>query len=161
MEPELIETGRIVNTHGLKGEVKIEPWADSAEAFCSFERLFVEGAEHKVECARAQKRFVIAKLAGVDSIEDAEKLRNRVVYVPREDIELKDGEFLMSDLIGCEAVDESGAVLGRVTDILTPPGGEVLEIRGEREILVPLNGGFLLDADVEAGRVTVRLLEGM
>ncbi len=158
---ELIETGRIVNTHGLRGEVKIEPWADSPEAFCAFERLFTEGVERAVERSRVQKRFVIAKLAGVDTIEEAEKLRNRVVYVPREDIALEDGGFLLSDLIGCAAFDQDGAALGKVTDILTPPGGEVLEIRGAREILVPLNDEFLLEADVAAGRVTVRLLEGM
>ncbi len=158
---DLIETGRIVNTHGLRGEVKIEPWADSAEDFCAFRRLYVEGAERKVERARVHKNFVIAKLSGVDSIDEAERLRNRVVSVPREDIELDEGEFLLTDLIGCRALDEGGAELGKVTDVLTPPGGEVLEIRGEREILVPLNGGFLLDADVEAGTVTVRLIEGM
>lgn len=158
---ELIETGRIVNTHGLRGEVKIEPWADSPEAFCAFERLFVEGVERRVERSRVQKRFVIAKLAGIDAIEEAEKLRNRVVYVPREDIALEEGGFLLADLIGCAAFDQAGGALGKVTDILTPPGGEVLEIRGEREVLVPLNDEFLLEADVEAGRVTVRLLEGM
>ncbi len=158
---ELIETGRIVNTHGLRGEVKIEPWADSPEAFCAFRRLFVEGAERRVERARVQKRFVIAKLSGLDGIEEAEKLRSRVVYVPREDIPLEEGGFLLSDLIGCTAFDEDGTALGKVTDILTPPGGEVLEIRGAREILVPLNDEFLLEADVEAGRVQVRLLEGM
>ncbi len=158
---ELIETGKIVNTHGLRGEVKIEPWADSPEAFCAFRRLFVEGTEHKVERARVQKRFVIAKLSGIDAIEEAEKLRNRVVYVPREDIPLEEGGFLLSDLIGCAAFDQDDAALGKVTDILTPPGGEVLEIRGAREILVPLNDEFLLKADIEAGRVTVRLLEGM
>ncbi len=158
---ELIETGRIVNTHGLRGEVKIEPWADSAEAFCSFERLFLDGAERRVERARVQKRFVLAKLAGIDDIEGAEKVKNHVVYVPREDIALEEGNYLLSDLIGCKAVDEDGGTLGTVTDILTPPGGEVLEIHGEREILVPFNDRFVLDADVEGGVVTVRLLEGM
>ncbi len=161
MNMDLIETGRIVNTHGLRGEVKIEPWADSPEAFCVFRRLFLEGAEHAVERSRVQKRFVIAKLAGVDSIEDAEKLRGRVVFVPREDIALEEGGYLLTDLIGCSAFDQDGKRLGNVTDILTPPGGEVLEIRGQREILVPLNGEFLLDADVEGRTVTVRLLEGM
>lgn len=158
---DLIETGRIVNTHGLRGEVKIEPWADSAEAFCAFERLFVDGAERRVERSRVQKRFVIAKLAGIDSIEDGEKLKNRIVYVPREDLELGEDKVLLSDLVGCRALDEEGRELGQVTGILTPPGGDVLEIEGEREILVPVNGGFLLDADVEAGTVTVRLIEGM
>lgn len=158
---DLIETGKIVNTHGLRGEVKIEPWADSPEDFCGFERLFIDGAEHKVEKARVQKRFVIAKLGGIDSIEAAESVKNRVVYVDRADIELEEGGYLLTDLIGCTVRDEGDAGLGRITDILTPPGGEVLEIRGEREILVPLNGGFVVGVDTEAKVVTVRLIEGM
>ncbi len=158
---DLIETGRIVNTHGLRGEVKIEVWADSVEALCCFRRLFVDGMERKVERGRAQKGFAIVKLAGIDSIDEAERVKNHVVYVPREDIPLKDGGFLLTDLVGCRAVDENGGALGTVTDVLSLPGGEVLEIRGEREILVPLVEEFLLDADVEAGTVTVRLIEGM
>ena len=158
---DLIETGRIVNTHGLRGEVKIEPWADSVEALCGFSRLFVDGVERKVERGRAQKGFAIVKLAGIDSIDEAERVKNRVVYVPREDIALEEGGCLVADLIGCAAFDQDGKSLGKVTDILTPPGGEVLEIRGQREILVPLNGEFLLNADVEGGTVTVRLIEGM
>ena len=158
---DLIETGRIVNTHGLRGEVKIEVWADSVEVLCCFRRLFVDGVERKVERGRAQKGFAIVKLAGIDSIDEAERVKNHVVYVPREDIPLKDGGFLLTDLVGCRAVDENGGALGTVTDVLSLPGGEVLEIRGEREILVPLVEEFLLDADVEAGTVTVRLIEGM
>ncbi len=158
---DLIETGRIVNTHGLRGEVKIEVWADSAEALCSFRRLFVDGVERRVERGRAQKGFAIVKLAGIDSIDEAEKVKNRVVYVPREDIPLKEGGYLLADLVGCRAVDENGGALGTVTDVLSLPGGEVLEIHGEREILVPLVEEFLLDADTKAGTVTVRLIEGM
>lgn len=161
MKHELIETGKIINTHGLRGEVKIEPWADSAEAFCAFERLFIDGAEHRVEKARVQKRFVIAKLSGIESIDEAEKVKNRGVFVPREDLDLDGDEILLSDLVGCRAVGEDGKELGKVTGILTPPGGDVLEIEGEREILVPVNGGFLVNADIEAGVVTVRLIEGM
>ena len=158
---DLIETGRIVNTHALRGEVKIEPWADSAEAFCRFTRLFLDGEERAVERARVQKGFVIAKLAGIDTIEDAEKVKNHIVYVPREDIDLEEGGYLISDLVGLRAVDTEGAELGRITGILTPPGGEVLEIQGKREILVPLRGDFVTGVDIGSGVVTVRLIEGM
>ena len=162
MENELIETGKIINTHGLRGEVKIDPWADSPAAFTAFERLFIEGKEYKMEKARVNKRFVIAKLSGVDTIDMAESLRERIVYVPREDLDLGEDEYLLSDLIGLTAVDnETEEVLGKITDILTPPGGEVLEIRGEREILVPLNPEFVADVDIEDGKVYIDLIEGM
>ena len=158
---ELIETGKIVNTHALRGEVKIEPWADSPEAFCGFTRLFVDGAEHRVERARVQKQFVLAKLSGIDSVEAAEGLKNKTVCVPREDIPLADGAYLIGDLVGCLACGQDGAELGRITDIISLPQGEVLEIRGDREILVPLNREFVLDADLPAKRVVIRLIEGM
>ena len=158
---DLIETGKIINTHGLRGEVKIEPWADSPEAFCKFRRLWLDGTERKVQRARAQKGFVIAKLTGIDSIDEAEAQKNKVLYVPREDIAIEEGGYLVSDLIGCRAVSDSGENLGTITDILTPPGGDVIEIRGSREILVPLRGEFVTDVDIEAGTVTVRLIEGM
>ncbi len=161
MEFELIETGKIINTHALRGEVKIDPWADSAEAFCGFTRLFIDGAEHKVEHMRAQKGFVIAKLTGIDSIEAAESVKNKTVYVPRGDIELEDGGYLIGDLVGCAAFSEDGGELGKITDIITLPRGEVLEIHGAREILVPLNGEFVTDVDLEGKRVTLRLIEGM
>ena len=158
---DLIETGRIVNTHALRGEVKIEPWADSPEAFCGFRRLFLDNTERRVERARVQKGFIIAKLSGIDTIDQAEKLKNQVLYVPREDIGIRDGGYLLSDLMDMRAVSEDGVELGRVTGILTPPGGEVLEIQGAREILVPLRGPFVTDVDLEAGTVTLRLIEGM
>ncbi len=161
MEFELIETGKIINTHALRGEVKIDPWANSAEDFCGFERLFIDGAEHRVERARAQKGFVIAKLDGVNSIDEAERLKNKTVYVPREDIELPDGGYLIGDLVGCAAFSEDGEELGKVTGIITLPRGEVLEVNGAREILVPLNREFVTDVDLEGKRVTLRLIEGM
>lgn len=159
---ELIETGRIINTHGLRGDVKIEPWANSPADFCAFSRLFLDGREHSLLSARASGRFVIAHLDGIDSIDDAEAAKNKVVYVPREDIELEEGEYLLEDLVGLEALDnESGASLGRVVEILCPPGGDVLVIRGTREILVPLRPEFVKDVDVEGGKVFIALIEGM
>lgn len=158
---DLIETGKIINTHALRGEVKIDPWADSAEAFCAFKRLFIDGAEHRVERSRVQRGFVIAKLTGIDSIDAAEAVKNKTVSVPREDVALPDGGYLIGDLVGCAACDSDGADLGKITDIITLPRGEVLEIRGTREILVPLNSEFVTGVDLEGKRVTLRLIEGM
>ncbi len=159
---DLIETGMIINTHGLRGDVKIDPWADSPADFCEFERLFVEGREYRVTSARVQKRFVIAHLEGVEDIDAAEAMKNKTVYVPREDIDLEEGEYLLEDLMGLTAVDDAtGELLGRVTGILNPPGGDVLVITGAREVLVPLREEFITGVDFEAGEVRIAMIEGL
>ncbi len=158
---ELIETGKIVNTHGLRGELKVEQWSDSPEIFCTFPHFFIDNIEYIKERARVQKGFVILKLKGIDTIDSAEALKNKILFIPRSSLPLDDGACLISDLVGLRAVDESGAELGKIDGILTLPGGEVLEIHGKREILVPLVDEFVLNIDLEAGAVTLKLIEGM
>ena len=162
MDNRFIETGRIINTHGIRGHVKIEPWANSPEALAEHRTLYIGSREYKVISARVHGRFLIASLEGVEDIDSAEALKGSIVYLCRDDIKLSDGEFLIGDLIGLTAVDAAtGRDLGRVTEILSPPGGDVCVIQGQREILVPLRGGFIDEPDLEAGRVNVRLIEGM
>jgi 16S rRNA processing protein RimM len=162
MDNKLIETGKIINTHGIRGEVKIDPWANSPAELLDYETFYIDEKPYGVIKARVQKKFVIAALEGVSSIEEAEKLKNKVIYISRDEMELEDGEYLLNDLIGLEAIDnDSGKSLGKITDILTPPGGEVFEIRGEREILIPMRPEFLIDVDTDAGKVSFHLIEGM
>ena len=156
-----LEAGRIVNTHGVRGEVKIEPWTNSPEFLKGFGTLYVSGRPYGVISARVHGRFVIAKLRGVDDMNAAEDLKNEKVYIDRADAELSDGEYFISDLVGFAAVSEAGVPLGRVTEILVRPGGDILVVTGEREILVPLVPEFVVGRDMEAGVVTLRLIEGM
>lgn len=156
------ETGRIINTHALKGELKVEPWANSPEELLLYNRFFIRGIEYKTEYARVSQKFIILKLLGVNTIDDAEKLKGETLTVSRDDLYLKDGEFLIADLEHMTALDyATGVTLGSVAEILTPPGGEVLVINGEREILVPVNGGFIKNVDLIENTVTVELIEGM
>ncbi len=162
MDTRLIETGKIINTHGVRGEVKIEPWANSPTALLDYRRFFIDGREFPVERSRVNKRFVIAKLRGVDDMTAAEALRDRVLSVAREDLRLSEGEYLLADLTGLTAIDAaSGEKLGTITELLSPPGGEVAVIQGTRELLVPLRPEFVERVDFDAGTVRFRLLEGM
>ena len=99
MKKELLETGKIVSTHGLHGEVKILPWADSPEFLLEFDRVFLGKREYAVEDARVQKTCVLMKLEGIDTVEDAAKLRDQVVFISREDIELEEGAIFIQDLL--------------------------------------------------------------
>lgn len=156
-----LEAGQIVNTHGIRGEVKIVPWADSPEFLAGFSTLYLDGVPIGVRSARVHKGNVIALLEGVDSMEQAEALKTRVVSIRRSDANLPEGSFFLADLIGLKVIDESGQPLGELVDILTPSHQQVYVVRGEREILIPAVPSFVLETNPEAGYLKVRLIEGM
>lgn len=163
MQKKFLEAGQIVNTHGIKGEVKIVPWCDTPEFLCDFDTLYLEGKPVQVEQIRAHKNNVIAKLAGVDDVNAAMCLKNKIVSIDRSDVELPEGRHFIADLIGLEVRDaESGAVLGVIDDVLTPPANEVYVVKGVgREYMIPAVEEFLAETNIEGGYVRVRLIEGM
>ena len=113
MQKDFLEAGKIVNVHGLKGEVKIMPWCDSAEFLCEFERLFLNKGEEEleIEFARPVKNTAVIKFVGFETVEDAETLRNKVLYMYRDDIELSEGVYFVQDLIGLKVYDEDTGLL--------------------------------------------------
>ena len=161
MKQEFLEAGKIVNTHGVRGEVKIQPWADSAEFLRDFHTLYLDGAPVRVLRSRVHKEMLIAALEGVDTVEAAMVLKNKVVSIRRADARLPEGHFFLQDILGAKVVDEAGTELGVLADILETPRHQVYVVRGEREILIPAVPAFVLATDVDAGRITVRLIEGM
>jgi 16S rRNA processing protein RimM len=159
---QYLETGKIVNTHGLNGEVRIESWADSPEFLCGFKTLYVDGSPRKVLSARVHKTCVIALLEGVASIDDAVRLKNKTVSIDRKDALLEKGRYFISDLVGLRAIDDAtGEELGRITEILPLQAHNVYVISGRQEILIPAVPEFVRHIDIDAGAVTFRLIEGM
>lgn len=163
MQKKFLEAGQIVNTHGIRGEVKIVPWCDTPEFLCDFDVLYLDGKPVQVEQARAHKNNVIAKLAGVDDVNTAMCLKNKIVSIDRSDVELPEGRHFIADLIGLEVRDaQSGAVLGTITDVLTLPANEVYVVEGtNREYMIPAVDEFLAETNIEGGYIRVRLIEGM
>jgi 16S rRNA processing protein RimM len=159
---KLLEAGKIVNTHGIRGEVKIQPWADSPGFLAGFDVLYIDGAPVKIISARAHKSFVIAAFDGVMDIDGAIKLKNKTVFIARNDVELEEGRHFIADLIGLRAIDsDTGAELGVVADVLERPAHDVYVIKGRREILVPAVPEFVGEINVSGGYITFRLIEGM
>ena len=161
MKKEFLEAGKIVNTHGVRGEVKIQPWADSAEFLRGFHTLYLDGAPVRVLRSRVHKNMLIAALEGVDTVDAAMVLKNKILSIRREDARLPEGHFFLQDILGALVVDEAGTELGVLADVLDTPRHQVYVVRGEREILIPAVPAFILRTDTEAGRITVRLIEGM
>ena len=117
-----------------------------------------------MERARAHKNVVVLKIAGVDTVEDAVKLRNRTVYVNRDDVELAEGESFVQDLIGCVVTDiDTGAAYGEIYDVMQTGANDVYCLKDEKgtERLVPAIPSVVLERDLDAGIVKIRPLEGL
>jgi len=156
-----LEAGVIVNTHGIKGEVRILPWVDSAEFLKSFKYLYIDEKPYELLSGRVHKNFLLAELAGVSDVNAAMILKNKVVSVDKDQAKLPKGAFFLQDLMGAAVVDESNTELGKLTDVLELPAGNVYVVSGEREILIPAIPQFVLKTDIKAGIITVRLIDGM
>ena len=162
MKERYLEAGRIVNTHGVRGEVKIQPWADSADFLKGFSVFYIDGKPFSVRSSYVHKGCLIASLDGVGDMDAAEALKGSVIRIDRNDAHLEPGAYFLNDLIGLRAVEEgSGRELGTVGEILDLPGGAVLVIRGKKEILVPCVPAFVAETAPDEGFVKIRLIEGM
>ena len=163
-----LEIGKITNVHGLAGEVKVYPWCDDAAFLCSFDVLYTDkNGKHAVgiERARIQQNMVIMKLAGTNTRDQAEKLRNTILYMDRDDVELDEGCYFIQDLIGLEVHDaDSDKIWGTIRDVMQTGANDVYCIWNpaeQREYLVPAIPDVVLETNIEAGTMTIRPLEGL
>ena len=161
MKERFIEAGEIVNTHGVRGEVKILPWTDSAEFLAAFRTLYIDGRPVKVRSARVHKQTVLASLEGVEDVNAAMRLKGRRVFIDRADAKLPEGGYFIQDIIGAEVVTEDGESIGALAEAIDAPASMIYVVRGERERLIPAVPEFILKTDADAGIITVRLIEGM
>ncbi len=161
---ELIEIGKIVNIHGIKGEIKVQPWADTPEDLLYFEEIWISGVKYNVINARTQKSCVLMKIEGVDTPEDAEKLRNKVISVDKDDFELDEGIYFWEDLLGLEVRDaDTDQVYGKVTDILQTGANDVYEVTGaeDKKVYIPAIKDCDIQVDLEKGVMTLKPLKGL
>ena len=158
MKLPYIEAGEIVTTHGVRGEVKVLSWLDSPEMLCEFDRCRIEGKEYVMDTVRVQKTCNLVKLRGVDTMEDAQKLRGKTMELYREDI--SDELIFAAELVDVE-VFADGASIGRIKEVLDYPGNSVYVVQGEREYLIPAVKEFILSTDLEKNQMQVKLLKGM
>ena len=158
MKLQFLEAGQIVTTHGVRGEVKVLPWVDSPEDLLDFDRCRIARKDYEIELVRVQKTCALVKLAGVDTVEDANKLRGKTVLLFREDID--DEVIFAAELIGVE-VFENDVKIGEITEVLDYPGNSVYVVKGEKSYMIPAVKAFILNTDIDANRMDVKLLEGM
>jgi len=158
MKLQFIEAGEIVTTHGLKGEVKVLSWMDSPDVLCEFDRCRIDGREYDMESCRVQKTCNLVKLSGIDTMEDAQAMRGKIIELYREDID--DEVIFAAELIGVNVLCE-GQELGKIVDVLDYPGNSVYVVRGEHEYMIPAVKQFILSTDLESNEMQVKIIEGM
>ena len=166
MQAAYLECGKIINTHGIDGAVKLESWCDSPDILADLERVFIkEGntyTQYDVLRASVFKQFVIAKLDGVKDIDTAQALVGTVIYAAREDFELGEGDYFIADLIGLDIIDaDSGKVLGKLREVINRGASDIYVIDtpdGER--MMPAVEEFVDRVDLDSG-IYVRPIEGM
>lgn len=161
MKKQYLEVGRIVGTHGVRGEVKIQPWADEAAFLTHFKRFHLDGEPIGVRECRVHKSLVITSLEGVDDVNAAMALKEKILFIDRDDVILPEGTVFLQDILGARVVDEAGQELGVLEDVLEKPAASVFVVRGRREILIPDVPAFILKKDADAGLIVVRLIEGL
>lgn len=166
MKKEYLECGKIVSTHGVYGELKVQPWTDSPQQFTELLSLYFDRGVRKVSVQRArmQKNMILLKIEGVDTIEDAVKFRDQVLYAHRDDIALEEGEVFVQDLIGCTVRDvDTGADYGKIYDVRATGANDVYYLRDAAgvERLVPAIDDVVIQKDVENELVLIRPLEGL
>ncbi len=158
MKLPFIEAGEIVTTHGVRGEVKLLTWLDSPEDLLDFERCRIGGREYAMESVRVQKSCNLIKLAGVETMAEAQLLRGKTLELYREDI--PEGVIFAAELIGMDVIAE-GKPIGKITEVLDYPGNCVYVVQGEHEYMIPGVKEFVLSTDLEQNEMRVKLLEGM
>ncbi len=161
--------GKVVSTHGLHGEVKVYPLLDDPDRFSSFSHAVTEDGQgkridRKIERVRFFKNLVIVKLSGVDSIEEAQKLRQGALLLPREEVtELNEDQYFEADLLGMEVVSDEGEKLGILREIIHTGANDVYTVRMEdgRDVLLPAIRSCILKVEVKEQRMMVHVMEGL
>ena len=166
MPKRYLETGKIVAVQGLKGEVRVEPWCDSGEFLCEFDTLYFDKGETPLEITRSrvQKNIVIMKIKGIDTPEQAQNIRNKILYMDREDVELEEGAYFVQDLIGLEVVDnDSGEQYGKLCEVSFTGANDVYHIKDKDGTvrLIPAIPDVVIDTDITNGIMKIHVLEGL
>ena len=168
MLQQYFEIGKIVNTHGIKGDLKVIPLTDDIKRYDKLEWVYVdingELKKYIIESVKYHKQNVLLKFKGLDNINDALLLKNSFVKIPRElAIELPSNSYFICDIIGCVVLDENKKILGKVTDVIKTGSNDVYVIKSEsnKEVLIPAIKDVIMNVDIQQKIILVKLMEGL
>lgn len=166
MKKPFLEIGQIVSTQGIRGEVRVQPWCDTASFLTEFDTLYFDEGKTSVsvESGWVNKNVVVLKLQGVDTVEAARTLRNRILYMDRNDVELEEGTYFIEDLIGMTVVDaDSGKEYGKLTSVTQTGANDVYHITAKngKVTMIPAVPLIVKETDVEGERMAISPIPGL
>lgn len=165
---DLLEVGKIINTHGLRGEVKVAAWTDTPDVFEDLSTVYIknknEYAPLTVGSVKYQKNNLIVKFRELSDINEAEPLKNSVLYAERSELgELDEGVYYIADLIGVTVKKDSSEVIGKIKDVMQTGANDIYVVarKDMKDLLIPVLPDVVLSVDIEAKEAVVHLLEGL
>lgn len=168
MIKEYLEIGEIVGTHGVRGELRLNPWCDSPDFASKFKILYYDSngsCAAQIKSARPHGNIVLLTIDGIDSVEKAQKMRGKVLYMKRSDAKLPKGSYFIAELIGCTVYDADNAekIYGTLTDVSPTGANDVWHITNAegKEYLIPAIPDVCVETDVANDRVVIRPLKGI
>ena len=163
-----LEIGQIVNTFGIKGMVKIKPFTDDINRFDKLKKVYIKNKdgkkEYQIQEVKYHKNMVLMKLEGIDTVEQADLLRQSYLLVNRDDEEpLEEGVYYIVDLIGLEVYTDEGVLLGNVDDIFNTGSNDIYVVKDGKgkQILLPGIPDVIKNVDLESGKIIVHLILGL
>lgn len=157
--------GKIVNVHGIKGEVKVYPYTDDMENLTNLKSIYFDEAmtkKYKLKLCRIHKNMLIVKLEGINSVEEAERIRDTNIYIPKEEIEDED-TFYIEDLIGMDVLDLNENKIGSITYVFNTGANDVYEVEttDKQKIYLPAIKQVIKKVDVENNQMYIEMMEGL
>lgn len=165
MQKQYLEVGKIVGTHGIRGEMRVECWANSPDFLKTFKTLYLdEGKTAIAVSCRPHKNIALMTAKGVGSIEEADQLRGKILYIDRKDVKLDEGEHFVQDIIGLKVTDaDNGTVYGVVRDVLKTGSNDVYEMKADdgKLFYIPVIPDILDRFDFDLGAVYIHPMKGL
>lgn len=164
MRNEILELGKVVNTHGIRGEIKIQLWCDDPEIFDTLDYIYIGGERYEIRRSRFHKNCIIAQVNGVNNINEAELMRNKIVTIEREALgELPEGTYYIADLEGLEVRTADGKILGNIKEVIRTGSNDVyvLDNDEKKPILIPVIEQVVKEVNIDGGYVEVELMKGL
>ena len=159
-----INIGKIVTTHGVRGDIKVYPHTNIEDMFGKLKKIYIGDEEYKISSVKYAKGCPVLNINGLNTVEEAQKLIGKQVFADEEGLpKLEEDSFYLKDIIGCTAMNEQDGDIGKITDVMFTGANDVYEITAEsgRKILVPAVKEFILNVNVADKIITVKLIEGM
>lgn len=165
----MLEIGKIVNTHGLKGEVKVTPWMDYPEDFEELETVYLKTRNETIKLTiknvKYQKNNLIVKFSEFNDINEVEQYKNCILYADRDELgELPEGVHYIVDLIGLDVIDEKdGSKIGILSDVFNTGANDIYDVKrdGKKNLLLPVIDDVIKEINIADGYVKVHVMEGL